>query len=195
MDEIGFLRGDIGTAKVVTARDGPKYHIQPGDRNWMTAIKCINVAKRRIPAMVVAKGKVFQNVWFDKDAGIPDDWIIAHNEIGWSNDQLGYKWLTDGFEPYTNQYTKGVSRILIMDGHSSHCYASFEAYAKENNIVPLWLPSHSSHLLQKLDVAYFSSVKKHYRQGVEQLARDGQNHVDVDDFLNIYCHGMVRSFS
>ena len=33
MDEIGFLRGDIGTAKVVTARDGPKYHIHPGDRD------------------------------------------------------------------------------------------------------------------------------------------------------------------
>ena len=47
----------------------------------MTVIECINVAKRRIPAMVVAKGKVFQNVWFDKDADIPDGWVISHSEL------------------------------------------------------------------------------------------------------------------
>ena len=70
MDKIGFLRGDIGRAKVVTARNGPKYHKQPGDRDWITATGCINVAKRRIPAMIVAKGKVFQIVWFDKNADI-----------------------------------------------------------------------------------------------------------------------------
>jgi hypothetical protein len=195
MDEIGFLRGDIGTAKVVTAKDGPKYHIQPGDRDWMTVIECINVAKRRIPAMVVAKGKVFQNVWFDKDAGIPDDWVIAHSETGWTNDRLGYIWLTEVFDPCTKQHTKGVNRLLIMDGHSSHCSAPFEAYARENNIIPLWLPSHSSHLLQPLDVACFSSVKEHYRRGVEQLARDGQNHVDVDDFLRIYAAAHSQALS
>ena len=81
MDEMGFLRDDIGTAKVVTARDSPKYHIKPGDCDWMMVIECINVAKRRIPAMVVAEGNMFQNVWFDKDAGIPDDWVVAHSEL------------------------------------------------------------------------------------------------------------------
>jgi len=59
MDEIGFIRGTIGTAKVVTAINGPKYHIQPSNYNWITVIKCINAAKRDIPAIVIAKGKVF----------------------------------------------------------------------------------------------------------------------------------------
>ena len=86
MDETDFLRGDIGTAKVVTARYGPKYHIQPGDRDWMTVIECINAANRRILATAIAKEKVFQNGWFDKDAGIPDDWVIAHSETRWSSD-------------------------------------------------------------------------------------------------------------
>ena len=194
MDEIGFLRGDIGTAKVVTAADGPRYHIQPGDRDWMSVIECINVAKRRIPAMVIAKGKVFQNVWFDPNAGIPDDWVIAHSETGWSNDRLGYLWLTEVFDPCTKQHTKG-KRLLIMDGHSSHCSEPFETYARNNNIIPLWLPSHSSHILQPLDVACFSSVKQRYRRGVEMLARNGQNHVDVDDFLRIYAAARPEALS
>ena len=86
MNEMGNLRGDICTAKVVTASNGPKYHIQSGDRDWMTVIEFINLAKRRLPAMIVAKGKVFQNIWFDKDTGIADNWVISHSDTGWSND-------------------------------------------------------------------------------------------------------------
>ncbi|KAF2177662.1 hypothetical protein K469DRAFT_602336, partial [Zopfia rhizophila CBS 207.26] len=73
MDEIGFLCGDIGTAKVITASDGPKCHIQPGDRDWITVIECVNAAFRRLPAMVICKGKVFQNIWFDADSSVPKD--------------------------------------------------------------------------------------------------------------------------
>jgi hypothetical protein len=66
------MRGTIGTAKVVTAVNGPKYHIQPGDCDWMTVIKYINIAKHDILAMVIAKRKVFQNIWFNKDSSIPE---------------------------------------------------------------------------------------------------------------------------
>ncbi|KAF2189123.1 putative Psq domain transposase [Zopfia rhizophila CBS 207.26] len=33
MDEIGFQKGNIGSAKVVTACNSTKYHIQPGNRD------------------------------------------------------------------------------------------------------------------------------------------------------------------
>jgi len=81
------MRGAIRTAKVVTAVDGPRYHIQPGDRDWMTVIECINAAKRDILAIVIAKGKVFQNIWFNKDGSIPEQWKIAFSETGWTNNQ------------------------------------------------------------------------------------------------------------
>lgn len=185
MDEIGFQKGDIGSAKVVTACDGTKYHIQPGDRDWVTVIECINSAKRRIPAMVIYKGKVFQNIWFDADSGVPKDWTVAISETGWTNNQLGLIWLKDVFEPNTRN-TTGAKRLLIMDGHSSHCTEPFERYAREHNIILLWLPSHSSHILQPLDVVVFSSVKRRFRDGVQDLIRNGQNHVTNDDFLRIY---------
>jgi len=117
MDEIGFQKGDIGSAKVVTACDGPKYHIQPGDRDWVTVIECINSAKRSIPAMVIYKGKVFQNIWFDADAGVPKNWTVAISETGWTNNQLGLLWLKNVFEPNTRN-TTGAKRLLIMDGQN-----------------------------------------------------------------------------
>ena len=163
MDEIGFLRGDISTAKVVTAADGPKYYIQPGDRDQITVIKCINTAKRCIPAIIITKGKVFQNIQFNKDAGLLDNQVIAYSETGWSNDRLGYIWLIEVFNPYTKQHSPGAKQLLIIDRHNSHYLEPFETYTRNNNIIPLQLPSHSSHILQPLDIAYFSVIKKRYR--------------------------------
>ncbi|KAF2176478.1 DDE-domain-containing protein [Zopfia rhizophila CBS 207.26] len=180
MDEIGFLRGDIGSAKVITAFDGPKYHIQPGDRDWITVIECVNAAFCCLPAMVICKGKAFQNIY------VPKDWTIALSNTGWTNDNLGYIWLTKVFDSATKDHVRGVKPLLVMDGHSSHCSAKFETYARNNGIIPLRLPSHSSHILQPLDVACFSVVKQLYHKGVEELARSGQHHVTIDDFLQIY---------
>ena len=110
---------------------------------------------------------------------------MAISETGWTNNQLGLIWLKDVFEPNTRN-TTGAKRLLIMDGHSSHCTEPFERYAREHNIILLWLPSHSSHILQPLDVVVFSSVKRRFRDGVQDLIRNGQNHVTDDDFLRIY---------
>lgn len=48
------------------------------------------------------------------------------------------------------------------------------------------MPPHTSHLLQPLDVACFSPVKKAYGQLVQQLACQSIFHVDKTDFLEMY---------
>lgn len=58
--------------------------------------------------------------------------------------------------------------------------------AMQNKIIPLYLPPHASHLLQPLDVACFGPLKKIYGQQVQDLMRNGINHVDKNDFLHIY---------
>jgi len=73
-----------------------------------------------------------------------------------------------------------------MDGHGSHYTHRFKELAQQNYIIPFWLPAHSSDLTQPLDVAVFSSIKQRYRQGVQELIRAGQTHVDITNFLKIY---------
>ena len=48
------------------------------------------------------------------------------------------------------------------------------------------MPSHSSHLLQPLDVGCFSVLKRVYGQRVEELMRLGVNHIDKLEFLPLY---------
>ena len=53
----------------------------------------------------------------------------------------------------------GTHQLLILDGHGSHGMPEFNAFCKEKNIITLCMSAHSSHLLQPLDVGYFSPLK------------------------------------
>jgi hypothetical protein len=75
---------------------------------------------------------------------------------------------------------------LILDGHGSHVTAQFDQVCMENNIIPICMPSHSSHLLQPLDVGCFSIIKRAYGQLVQSLMVNGVSHIDKLDFLSNY---------
>ena len=85
---------------------------------------------------------------------------------GWTNNQLALAWL-EHFDTYTKRQTVGGYRLLIIDGHESHCSVDFQDLCKEKNIVLLCMPTHSSHLLQPLNVACFSPLKRKYERCVQ----------------------------
>jgi hypothetical protein len=74
-------------------------------------------------------------------------------------------------------------RLLVLDGHESHHSVEFEEYCKENNIITLCMPPHSSHLLQPLDVGCFGPLKKAYGQQIEGMIRAHILHITKDDFF------------
>jgi hypothetical protein len=80
----------------------------------------------------------------------------------------------------------GRYRILILNGHGSHLTAEFDRTCTKNNIIPVYMPPHSSHLLQPLDVSCFAVLKRQYGQLVEQRIRLGFNHIDKIDFLTVF---------
>ena len=77
----------------------------------------------------------------------------------------------------------GTHRLLIIDGHESHNSLDFQNYCKDNNIVTLYMPPHSSHLLQPLDVGCFAPLKQAYGRQVESLMRSQINHITKQEFL------------
>lgn len=56
------------------------------------------------------------------------------------------------------------------------------------------MPTHSSHLLQPLDVGYFTVPKRAYGRFVSDLARVGYNHIDKFDFLHNYQRARLEAF-
>ena len=59
-----------------------------------------------------------------------------------------------------------------MDGHCSHISLELIQLAQENDIHLLCLPSHTSHLLQPLDVGVFKSLISFYSKVCEKFMVD-----------------------
>ncbi|EDN03594.1 conserved hypothetical protein [Histoplasma mississippiense (nom. inval.)] len=184
-DETGFQMGVIGTARVITGseRAGNPKLVQPGDREWVTVIAGINATGWALRTMIILKGKMHQSCWYETE-GLPSDWVIEVSENGWTTDQLGVYWLKEVFNKET-----------LPHWHRSHASAGFDQFCSENQIIALYMPPHSSHLLQPLDVGCFSSLKTAYGQQVENQMRLGINHIDKEEFLALYPAAQIQALT
>ena len=65
-DETGFMMGIICAGMVVTHADrqGRGKAVQPGNREWATAIACINGEGRSIPPFLVVQGTYNLSNWY-----------------------------------------------------------------------------------------------------------------------------------
>jgi hypothetical protein len=90
-DEAGFMIGKIMTQLVVTAseRKGRPKAIQPGNREWATAIQGINAAGWAIPPFIIFAGQHHLSTWYEED--IPRDWATAVSDNGWTTNELRVK--------------------------------------------------------------------------------------------------------
>lgn len=185
-DETGFQMGVITTVKVVTGTEkrGRARTVQPGNREWVTVVHGINAKGWAIPPLIILKAKLHQRTWYTNN-DIPQDWRLAVSENGWTDDKIGLEWIQH-FHKHTQSRTKGQWRLLILDGHGSHHTAQFEEFCKQNYILTLCMPAHSSHILQPLDIGCFSVLKTAYGTLIEKQMRLGINHITKEDFLAEY---------
>ena len=182
-DETGFMMGVISTSTVVTSSDGRQRvkMVQPGNRKWVTSIQRINSQDWTIPPFIIVAGKNHLASWYE-NSRFPPNWVISVSENGWTTNEKGMDWLLH-FDKYTRTRTTGIYRLLVLDGHESHHSDKFEQYCKENKIITLCMPAHSSHLLQPLDVGCFGPLKTVYGKQIEDLIRAHITHITKEDFF------------
>ena len=182
-DEVGFMMGVIFAGMVVTTSDGRTRAklAQPGNREWSTVIQAVNARGWAIPPFIILAAQNHLANWY-QECGLPADWPIATTDNGWTTNEVGLDWIKH-FDRHTAPRTKGKYRLLILDGHESHHSTEFELYCKQHNIITLCMPSHSSHLLQPLDVGCFGPLKQAYGRQVEDLMRMNITHISKLEFL------------
>ena len=173
-DETGFMMGVICAAMVVTHADlrGRGKAVRPGNREWATAITCINSEGWSIPPFLVVQGLYHLSSWYT-ETDLPHDWVIKPTSNGWTNNETGLDWIKH-FDKHTTIRTKGRYRMLVLDGHESHESAAFQDYCKSHEIITISLPPHSSHLTQPLDVGCFSVLKRRYGHQIEDFIIPGK---------------------
>ncbi|KAJ5340358.1 hypothetical protein N7541_009482 [Penicillium brevicompactum] len=184
-DESGFAMGISATTKVVTQSvyTGRRGVLQPGNREWVTVVESIGASGQALPPYIIFKGKNFMLRWFND---LPKHWAINHSPNGWTSDETGVDWLQKHFIPHTISRTKGKYRLLVLDGHNSHLTPQFDQICAQNDIIPICMPAHASHLLQPLDVGCFAVLKRSYGSRVAGYTRLGIDSIEKDDFIDIF---------
>ncbi|KAJ0136614.1 hypothetical protein HZ326_20375 [Fusarium oxysporum f. sp. albedinis] len=155
--------GKFLSGVVVTCADGygKLKSVQPGSREWVIVIQANSTEGQTVQPFVVVTGQNHLRNWY-QESNLPDDWVIATSPNRWTNNETDFEWLKN-FDKHTKARSTGVCRLLILEGHESHRSVDFERYCEENKIIILYMPPHSSRLLQPLDVGCFGPLKKaHY---------------------------------
>ncbi|KAK6224541.1 transposase [Colletotrichum tabaci] len=170
MDETGIMEGKGANGLVLGSM--ASQHIQkkqPGSRTWVSIIECVAADGRSLCPLVIYKGKSVQAQWFPSNLFGYEGWHFTYTDNGWTTEKTALEWLKKVFIPGTMPSEPEAARLLVLDGHYSHISTDFMWECFQNKIYLLYLPPHSSAVLQPLDVAVFSPLKQAYRKEVGYL--------------------------
>ena len=103
------------------------------------------------------------------ERGLVDGMVVGEYKFAYPRRAglTGLEW-GKNFHAHTVKQAKGGYRWLSVDGHDSVVNVGFSL---PSNVIVYRLPSHSTQLLQSLDVGLFSLVQKHYGKQFDQITR------------------------
>lgn len=84
--------------------------------------------------------------------------------------------------------------MLLCDQFGSHLTYEFVKYCEDHKIILFFLPPHSSHLLQPLDVGVFSAYKHWHSEWVYDATVSGYEKITKDDFLGAIAQIRQKTF-
>ena len=108
---------------------------------------------------------------------------------------LGLKWLMYDFHPAsTKRNTLNGWRMLILDGHNSHCSYPFVNFCEKHQIVLLCLPSHTTHQLQPCDVGVFGPLALSWKSEVNKASKENVA-ITKYNLLELYAQARTQAFT
>ncbi|KAM4066766.1 DDE superfamily endonuclease [Hirsutella rhossiliensis] len=171
MDEAGIMEG-LGENGLVVG-NAEKRSVQkktPGARVWTSFIEANRSSNNGL-----------------QDLSLFRDWQFTATKNGWTSDQTAVEWLEKVFIPKTRPSDSLERRLLVLDGHGSHETVDFMYLCYQHKIHLLFLPPHTSHVLQPLDLSVFSPLKHYYRKQVGFLSLlTDSSPVGKQNFLSCY---------
>ena len=141
MDEKGFLIGVLQKTHRVYSLKALKQGLlkgagQDGNREWITLIGGICMDGTPLPPAIIyrAESGNLQDTWLDEFDPKESICYFAASKTGWTNDALGFSWLTTLFDRHTKKKASNGMRyrLLLIDGHGSHVNMSFLTWCGQN---------------------------------------------------------------
>ena len=199
VDEKGIMLGISSKTKVITRRGKKNPYVkQHGEREMVTLVEAVTAHGYIFPTFLITKGKVHTYGSFGNltPEDVKEQARFAKSPKGWTDDELGYYWLTEVYEPCSRKFIRpGEKRLLILDGHTSHVNVEFCEFCKAHDIVLFCLPPHSTHLLQPLDVGLFAPLQQAYSKAVEDYFLATGVGISHRQFLPLYKRARDQAYT
>jgi len=109
-----------------------------------------------------------------------EDLFVANSTNGWIDEKIKVEW----FDQVLLQIDRTKRHLFICDGHVTNLTIELLKKAQENNVDILAFPSHSTTLLQPLDVLPFQQLKKAWKQAVHEFVQT-HDRISKGDFLQL----------
>jgi hypothetical protein len=180
VDETSFCI-DPSRGKVVAGiGNGSTHRITSGPaRQSFSTMACICADGTVQPPLIIFKGKHLYDSW--KGHNVIDGVMYAKSENGWMTKEIFTSWFAKFIERVTER-----PLLLLFDGHSTHLGMEIIQLARQSDVCILKLPSHTSNLLQPLDVACFHPLKQAWDEGlVSHQRKNGFASISKSVFVDI----------
>jgi 4-hydroxybenzoate polyprenyltransferase len=191
-DEGGLMEGKSEKALTIGYSDGSELLQKDfNSRAWTSFLECISATGKSLIPLIIFKGLSIQQQWFPIALEDHDGWQFMATKKGWMEEPIAIHWLQRVFLPQTAPEDPSEWRLLVIDGHHTYTTVDFMWECFLNKVYIVFLPAHTLHMLQLLDVAIFGPLKTAFKKHLgRQGGHDSSSVVAKKRFL--YCYYKAR---
>ena len=120
---------------------------QDGSREWITVLATICADGTALPPGLIYKATTgnLQDSWVQDLKPKEHTTFFASSPTGWTNDELGYEWLTSVFNRFMKDKARRRWRLLFLNGHRSHINMRFLEWCQQHKVIVCVYPPHTTH--------------------------------------------------
>ena len=183
MNEKRFMQRVIAKLRVMIFKYEKTYMTQCDNWKWVSLIEYISMNERVLKSWIIFKEKLQQKIWYKV---LKED-HIALSENDWIDNELSLVWIQKCFDSETKICQKDEYRMLLIDDHASHITTQVIDYCISQKIILLCLSTHTTHLLQSLNVEVFALLITAYKTHVQRATQlEDSYSIDKMNFLKLY---------
>lgn len=165
LDETGLDDRQYGKKKVVSTENTPTCYRICRSAGHITVIPTVFADGTVATPMIVISRKSIDNELLKYGFPNGNAGYVVSSQKGYITKELFESYFEDIIVPHIERKRKEKNKldakaVAIIDGCSAHTSEKLENLLSKNNIKLFYLPSHSSHLTQPLDLLIFSSFKR-----------------------------------
>lgn len=188
LDETGFtlvpkpskIVSPIGAKRICQQASGER-----GETT--TALLTVSASGQTGPCLLIFKGQ--RDVPEEIKSKAPPNAMVTVSKNGWTNTEIFYNF----FSHLIKSLPSARPVLLLLDSHISHISPDVLQLACENGIIFLTFPSHTTNLLQPLDVAVFGPMKSLWKKEVKRLLQSCNYKPSRKDFMETFSNVFFNS--